>query len=138
MKRSREEPWWRRPGPLLALSLVSALSFLMAWSLLAASDVIPRRALRSPLDVVMAAKSLSGHPYAGATLWMHLATSLARFLCGFLLAVATGVSMGLVMGRFPVFRFAVAPFFEPLDLSHRWPGSPLLHSGLAQESVGRF
>jgi NitT/TauT family transport system permease protein len=74
--------------------------------------MISKNVLPSPLEVLSALRDISVHPFAGAPLLVHLTASLERFFSGFLLAIATGIPVGLMMGRFAVFRNALAPFFE--------------------------
>lgn len=97
------------------LTLLSAASITVAlglWFALAASGLLPKMLLPSPWDVAQALVRNIGTPFAGATLQQHLIASLGRFFSGFALAVVLGVPVGLLMGWFAPFRFAIAPFFE--------------------------
>lgn len=95
-----------------ALSVASITVALGVWSAVAASGMLPKLLLPSPWDVCQALIHNIFAPFAGATLQQHLFASLGRFLSGFVLAVAVGVPVGLLMGWFAPFRYAVAPFFE--------------------------
>lgn len=66
----------------------------------------------SPVDVYKAALQIGTPPgYAGTTLWHHIAISLGLVLLGFLVAIATGVPLGLAMGLSRRFEAFVNPVF---------------------------
>ena len=67
----------------------------------------PPRCSRAPLYLLT-------EPFAGDTLPEHLARSLERFTYGFLLAVAVGVPLGLLMGWFRWLDDMVTPVFDGL------------------------
>jgi NitT/TauT family transport system permease protein len=64
--------------------------------------------------VAVAFYQVSVHPFAGYTLGEHLMSSLQRFFAGFAIAAAAGIPTGLLMGWFPLFRYAISPFFDSL------------------------
>lgn len=105
----------RKLGPGARLTLLSAASITVAlglWFAIAWSGLLPKMLLPSPWDVAQALVKNISTPFAGATLQEHLVASLGRFFSGFALAVVLGVPVGLLMGWFAPFRYAVAPFFE--------------------------
>lgn len=103
-----------RPAQRLWLSLLGIGSFFALWQALAASGLFPPRYLPSPAAVLATIWQLSTNLYSGNTLWGHLAASLGRFAAGFLLAVAVGVPLGLLMGWYRWLDDVVSPFFEAL------------------------
>ncbi|MEP9368556.1 ABC transporter permease [Xanthobacter sp. VNH20] len=114
-RSARKQAPRRRMGAGIRLTLLSAASITVAlglWFGLAGSGLLPKMLLPSPWDVAQALVKNMGVPFAGATLQQHLLASLGRFFSGFALAVALGVPVGLLMGWFAPFRFAITPFFE--------------------------
>lgn len=88
--------------------------FLGLWAGLSATGAVPAQFLPSPASVVERFVQLLSTPFAGATLVGHTAASFGRFAAGFLLAVAVGVPLGLLMGWFPVLDDVVSPVFDGL------------------------
>jgi taurine transport system permease protein len=93
-------------------SIAGAVIFIGAWSLLAASGKVNALILPGPLDVIRMFASLTHEKFAGYTLQAHLASSLMRFLAGFLLAAVIGIPLGLAMGWFRWLDYVVSPLFE--------------------------
>lgn len=68
--------------------------------------------LPSPWEVVVRLHWLAVHSIGEGTLALHAGWSLLRFFAGFLVAVAVGVSVGLVTGRLAVVRHLLDPLFD--------------------------
>jgi len=100
--RSRDIPY----------SVAGIVLFVGAWSLLAASGRINPIILPGPGDVLRTFADLTQHRFAGYTIQVHLASSLLRFLYGFVLAAVIGVPLGLAMGWFRWLDYVVSPLFE--------------------------
>jgi len=101
----------------LRRSLLGAIglgAFLALWASLAASGMVNALFLPGPLAVTERLLSLLSSPFAGATLPLHLASSLQRFAAGYLLAALAGVPLGLLMGRFRLLDDIVSPLFDAL------------------------
>ncbi len=96
------------------LSCLGLAGFFMAWHLLSMAGVFPPNYLPGPLTVLRTIVQYSSEPYSGATLWTHLGASLYRFACGFLLAAAVGIPLGLLMGWYRWLDDVVSPFFDAL------------------------
>ncbi len=99
----------------LELALFSAAGvviFFGAWSLLAASGRVNALILPSPIDVLGTLVLLTHEKFANYTIQQHLASSMVRFLLGFVLAAAIGIPLGLAMGWFRCLDDIVAPLFE--------------------------
>ena len=71
---------------------------LAAWWLLSATQVIPATRFPSPQEVWAALKQVALTGYADARLHEHILHSAKLVLMGFVVAVATGVPLGLAMG----------------------------------------
>lgn len=98
--------------PLWMLSAAGLLTFFGIWWLAAAASVVPAAFLPTPFAVAQRFGELLMHPFVGYTLQVHLWSSLQRYLMGFLLAVAVGVPLGLMMGWFRWLDYCVTPLFE--------------------------
>ena len=99
------------------LGLVSVAALLLAWWVVAELGVVPELFVPRPASVVHAFVELAGEGYRGSTLFAHLAASMARLGAGFLLAVATAIPIGILMGMHRGIRAAVEPlleFYRPL------------------------
>ncbi len=103
----------RLPAARVALlSGVGALAFLALWSGAALSGITSRDFLPAPWDVVARFARLVVEPFAGYTLFEHLLSSFQRFAMGFLIAVAVGIPLGLLMAWFPWLDRIVSPAFD--------------------------
>lgn len=69
----------------------------------------------SPIDVWVAWQQANANDgYAGALLYQHVLQSCGIILCGFVLAVVTGVPLGLLMGGSKTFGALIGPVFAIL------------------------
>jgi ABC-type nitrate/sulfonate/bicarbonate transport system permease component len=100
------------PRQAWTLSAAGALSFFAVWTLAALSGITSREFLPTPWDVVTRFIDLSVKPFVGFTLFEHLLSSFRRFGMGFLLAVAVGIPLGLLMAWFRWLDRIVSPLFE--------------------------
>ena len=96
----------------LRYSVAGAISFLGVWTLAALAELTSRAFLPTPWDVAQRFVQLVGEPFAGATLGVHLLSSLRRFAMGFLLAALVGIPLGLLMAWFRWLDRLVTPAFE--------------------------
>ena len=71
---------------------------LAAWWLLTATQVIPPTRFASPQEFWSALKQVAESGYADARLHEHIVHSAKLVLLGFVVAIATGVPLGLAMG----------------------------------------
>jgi ABC-type nitrate/sulfonate/bicarbonate transport system permease component len=104
-------PRLARPD-MLRLTLAGAAAFLLLWSAAALSGITQRQFLPAPWEVVVRWADLMVQPFAGHTLLVHLASSLQRFAMGFLLAVAVGIPLALLMAYFSWVDRLVTPLFD--------------------------
>ncbi len=101
-------------GTRWSLHLTGLAAFLALWWAVAASGLMPKAFMPSPLDVALQFIKLTQDPFAGYTLQTHLLSSIGRYLMGFGLAVAIGLPLGLLMGWFRTLDAIVTPLFEGL------------------------
>ena len=94
------------------LSAAGALLFFAFWTLAALANFTSREFLPTPWDVLQRIARLVAQPFAGYTLPQHLASSFQRFAMGFVLAVAVGIPLGLLMAWYRWVDRIVAPLFE--------------------------
>jgi NitT/TauT family transport system permease protein len=108
---------YRQPLPLrrsLALGAIGTVTFLGLWTALSRSGLVSSVFLPGPVAVIERFATLMTTPFAGGTLLAHVASSLQRFLAGYLLAVAVGVPLGLMMGWSRLLDDIVTPIFDGL------------------------
>ncbi|AFJ47829.1 taurine ABC transporter permease TauC [Shimwellia blattae] len=103
---------WRRPGRgwLSAATLVMVVAL---WWLVTAAGVISPLFLPPPGQVVVKFVEIAGpRGFMDATLWQHLAASLARIAIALLAAAVIGIPVGLAMGLSPAVRGVLDPLIE--------------------------
>ena len=83
---------------LSALSVVAAIGL---WWAITASAWVPPEMLASPAQVLAALGEILREGYRGTTLAQNVTATLGRCLLGFVLAVLSGVPIGLLMGLQP-------------------------------------
>lgn len=99
---------------LLWLSAAGLSIFFGLWTLAAWAEFAPRKFLPLPWEVIARGIELLGEPFSGQTLQGHLGASIERYLSGFVLAVAVGVPLGLLMGWYRWLDHVVTPLFDAL------------------------
>ncbi len=97
---------------LWGVSGLSVLTFLIVWTLVAHYGAISATFLPSPSTVWGALVDAQVEGYRGYTILEHTAFSLYRVFAGFSLAVAIGVPVGLLMGRYELLYAIIDPFVE--------------------------
>jgi ABC-type nitrate/sulfonate/bicarbonate transport system permease component len=101
-------------GRRFALGAGGLAAFISLWTAVSMSGLASPTFLPTPMSVVERFAQLIGQPFAGGTLLVHLASSAQRFAMGYLLAVAIGVPLGLMMGWFRLLDDIVTPIFDGL------------------------
>ena len=81
-----------------AIAAGTVAAVLVAWWLLTATEVIAPTRFPSPREVWEALRQVGLTGYADARLHVHVLHSAKLVLMGFVVAVATGVPLGLAMG----------------------------------------
>ena len=86
--------------PRQAIVTVSTLGAVLAiwWALTSGFGIVDKLRLPSPAEVWEALRHISTSGFAGATLWVQALHSLQLVAKGFVVAVITGVPLGLLMG----------------------------------------
>jgi NitT/TauT family transport system permease protein len=104
----------RRPGLRIVSRTASLAICILAWQWASATHVnlglVTFRNVPSPVEVGDAAWALLQSP----KLAQHLVASLSRVFCGFLLATAIGVFLGLIIGRSRRMEYLFLPPLEVL------------------------
>jgi taurine transport system permease protein len=88
----------RRSGRRRLTGAVTIGCLLVLWVVLAAGGVLDPARFPRPVDVWHAMAQLSERGYAGGTLFWQVWYSSRLVVLGFLVAAATGVPLGLLMG----------------------------------------
>lgn len=109
--------------------------FLALWELLPRAGWVNPAFLSPPSDVVRAIAALVDN----GQLWKHVTASLQRSLLGLLLAIASGVGLGLLMGaiqRFEAFVDPLLQLFRQVSAFALFPVFPvfLLFLGIGESS----
>jgi ABC-type nitrate/sulfonate/bicarbonate transport system permease component len=98
----------------MVLPALGLLTLFGGWTLVSSLGLVPAGFLPSPIAVLATMAELTREPYSGSLLQQHLLASLDKFALSYALAAAIGVPLGLIMGRFRIVDWAVAPIFEAL------------------------
>lgn len=106
MKEKKKNMW--------ILSVVTVVLILLVWELLTdVFQVVASNTLPSPVKLVQTfIKKLSDPNPDGATLLVHLASSLKIVLVGYLLGVIIGVPLGICMAWYEKADLMVRPVFD--------------------------
>lgn len=105
---------WRWPfSRQITLSLSTLVVILAVWWTVAALQLISPLFLPAPGQVLQKLITIAGpQGFMDATLWQHLAASLARIVIALLAAVLLGVPVGIAMGLSPIIRGILDPIIE--------------------------
>lgn len=90
------------------------LCFLGIWYCAVIFQVAPKQFLPFPHEVLQKFNQLLTQPFSGFTLLAHIASSFQRFLYGFLLAIAIGIPLGLLMALSRSADRIITPLFESI------------------------
>src|SRR5262245_35820644 len=100
----------RRYLPLISIAAVALV--IAAWFVAAKLKWVDPLFLPGPIEVYTTAEELIGEGYRQVSLWQHILVSLGRALFAFFMAAITGIPIGLMMGRSPVFNAVLDPFVQ--------------------------
>jgi taurine transport system permease protein len=96
-----------------ALSIVSIVVILAVWELSTSIlKLVPPLFLPSPSRIVLDFFRILVNPFAGATFTEHLLTSLYLVVSAFVIAVISGVTLGILTGWYEVLDRIVYPIFQ--------------------------
>ena len=91
---------------------ITLLALVLLWYLLTdVTGVADRQRVPSPTEIIDSAEQILFEGYAGGTLLVQAYHSVRLVFLGFLVAVVTGVPLGLAMGLSPRFEALVNPAF---------------------------
>jgi len=128
-----DKRWWRRFVSGVLPPIVFLVGAIFAWQLYVVV-VQPRPDLfPGPLDVLGAFTSA----WDAGLIQLSVATSLERGILGFLIAVAIGTPVGLLLAEVPLVRRAVGPLISGLQVlpSVAWVPAAILWFGLTDATV---
>ena len=132
-REAQRVPWWRRAlttawPPTVAIGL-----FLVVWELAYRAELQPAYALPSPADVGLV---LLDQVRTG-TLFEAVTTSVTRGGLGFLVAVAIGTPLGLLVGRVRPVRRGIGPILSGLQSlpSIAWVPAAIIFFGLGEAAI---
>ena len=94
------------------LPILGVVTLVGGWTLATTFAVLPPNFLPSPVAVFERIIELTQRPYSGSLLQEHLIASLRKFAISYVLAVLTGVPLGLAMGRFRLLDWVALPLLE--------------------------
>ena len=98
---------FKRKEPLF-VGLASVAFVLVVWQLVANARIVPVLFLPGPADIAEAFVKLFTTP--NTDIWLDIATSGEEILIGYGMAIAVGLILGLLMGWYTRFQYALDPF----------------------------
>jgi len=104
-------------GRSLGLSVATTAAILLAWYGVTAAGWIEPLFLPGPQAVFDRLLEVAREGFGGATLWEHVWASFTRVALAFLLAVATAIPAGVLMGVSRIVRGVLDPpveFYRPI------------------------
>ena len=103
----------KKPMLLRILPIISLCCFFGGWELIVTCEIVPKTLLAAPSEVfVLFLNKLHTAAPDGATLGSHTWVSIQESVLGYLLALLTGLPLGLAMGWFRVAEGLFRPVFE--------------------------
>jgi taurine transport system permease protein len=94
------------------VSTAAIAAVLALWQVAGSAKWVSPLVLPPPSEVFETAVELVEAGYRSVPLWEHILVSLARALVAFVIAVVTGVPLGLAMGMFPGLSAILDPFVQ--------------------------
>ena len=102
----RPSPWKKYEAS--AIGAASVIGVLTVWQLVANARIWPVLFLPGPSDVAPAFVNLFTDPRS--EIWIDIATSAQEIAIGYGMAIAIGLTLGLLMGWYTRFQYALDPF----------------------------
>ncbi|EGY27142.1 binding--dependent transport system inner membrane component family protein [Desulfovibrio sp. A2] len=103
----------RTPLALKILPILSVATFFIAWEIVVRTGVVPDTMLAAPTTVTqLLFDKFTNIDPDGALLYEHAWVSIQEAFCGYFLALAVGLPLGLAMGWFNVAEGLARPIFE--------------------------
>ena len=88
------------------------ISLLILWYLATKLNWVNTVLCPSPQKVLLTFILLCKHGYAGIPLWKHLMITLSRLFIALILAIVTGIPLGLASGSIPTFYDFIDSFIQ--------------------------
>ncbi len=98
---------WRRYEPM-AIGTATVVAFLAVWQGVANAGIFPPLFLPGPIAIGDALIELFTDPRG--EIWLDIATSAEEIALGYGLAILIGLTLGLLMGWYTRFQYALDPF----------------------------
>ncbi len=92
----------------LAIGATSVVGVLVVWQLVANARIMPPLFLPGPTDVAQAFVKLFQDPRSD--IWLDIATSAQEVAIGYGMAIVVGLVLGMLMGWYTRFQYALDPF----------------------------
>ena len=129
---ARVPRWQRSLSAIWPVALFVGL-LLVIWEATYRAGVKPTYALPSPADVGL----VIGEQLRDGTLFEAIGTSVSRGALGFLVALAIGTPLGLLVGRVRIVRRAVGPILSGLQSlpSVAWVPAAIIFFGLGEGAI---
>ena len=123
---------WFQKHEALIIGTVAVVIFFVAWQAVGSARIVSRLFLPAPTDVIEAFTEL----VKDGELAQDLGYSGAEFGIGYVLAAAVAIPLGLLLGWYPRFRYALDPFVTFLYATPRIVLLPLfiIWFGIGMES----
>jgi NitT/TauT family transport system permease protein len=107
---------WRRYEATI-IGTVAVAIFLAVWHLVASARIMPVLFLPGPIDTAEAFVKLFTDPRQN--IWADLGTSAFEFATGYVAASVIGLALGILMGWYLRFQYALDPFVNFLYATPR-------------------
>lgn len=107
---------WKRYEPL-AIGASAVIVFMVVWQLIASARVVPVLFLPGPSDTAEAFVKFFTDPRQN--IWADLGTSAFEFITGYVGASIVGLAIGIGMGWYLRFQYALDPFVNFLYATPR-------------------
>ncbi|WP_262104905.1 ABC transporter permease [Arthrobacter sp. Marseille-P9274] len=123
----------RRDWSRILLPLAAVVVVLLVWQFLVSMDLKRRDLVPGPLDVFASLSRL----WTEGLVQESVGTSLQRGLAGFLVSVAVGTPLGLLLGQVAVLRRAFGPLVSGLQVlpSVAWVPAAIVWFGLTDATA---
>jgi NitT/TauT family transport system permease protein len=127
------KPRWRRIAKAVLPPIIAAVVFIAIWQALWASAIWPEYQLPAPAAVGRELLDQARGAHALAIIWV----SVHRAALGFLMGVAIGTPLGLLLAKVSVLRSAFAPFLSGLQSlpSVAWVPAAILWFGIQPTAI---
>lgn len=122
-------------GSSIAISVVTVAVLFLLWFALTSSGLIKPLFLPGPRAIYEKFIQVSTDGFAGSTLWQHTLISLSRVFGAFVLACATAIPIGIMMG---VSRVARGIFDPPIEFYRPLPPLAYLPLVIIWFGIGEF